>query len=82
MHENVNLYMTILKTILNIIENEDFTLFSGKRDYSYPPDNMLSVGPKMDGGPNIKYFESPETLTALESVKNWLQKNGKKVCGI
>ncbi|XP_057661978.1 SWI/SNF complex subunit SMARCC2 [Diorhabda carinulata] len=39
---------------------------------------MLSIGPKMDGGPNIKYFESPETLTALEAVKNWLQKNGKK----
>ncbi|XP_072401811.1 SWI/SNF complex subunit SMARCC2 isoform X1 [Diabrotica undecimpunctata] len=39
---------------------------------------MLSVGPKMDGGPNIKYFESPETLTALEAVKSWLQKNGKK----
>lgn len=32
----------------------------------------------MDGGPNLKYFESPETLTALEAVKNWLQKNGKK----
>uniref|UniRef100_A0A6P7GRZ5 SWI/SNF complex subunit SMARCC2-like n=1 Tax=Diabrotica virgifera virgifera TaxID=50390 RepID=A0A6P7GRZ5_DIAVI len=39
---------------------------------------MLSVGPKMDGGPNIKYFEAPETLTAFEAVKNWLQKNGKK----
>lgn len=43
---------------------------------------MLSVGPKMDGGPNIKFFESPETLTALEGVKNWLQKNGKKVCKV
>nr|XP_023013071.1 SWI/SNF complex subunit SMARCC2 [Leptinotarsa decemlineata] len=39
---------------------------------------MLSIGPKMDGGPNTKYFESPETLTALEGVKQWLQKNGKK----
>nr|CAH7717470.1 unnamed protein product [Callosobruchus chinensis] len=39
---------------------------------------MLSIGPKMDGGPNIKFFESPETLTALESVKQWLQKNAKK----
>ncbi|CAH1103195.1 unnamed protein product [Psylliodes chrysocephalus] len=39
---------------------------------------MLSIGPKMDGGPNVKYFESPETLTALEGVKQWLQKNGKK----
>lgn len=40
---------------------------------------MMSIGPKMDGGPNIKYLESPETLTALEGVKQWLQKNGKKV---
>lgn len=40
---------------------------------------MLSIGPKMDGGPNTKYFESQETLNALEGVKNWLQKNAKKV---
>ncbi|XP_076262537.1 SWI/SNF- related protein mor isoform X2 [Rhynchophorus ferrugineus] len=39
---------------------------------------MMSIGPKMDGGPNTKYFESPETLNALEGVKNWLQKNVKK----
>ncbi|XP_066158946.1 SWI/SNF complex subunit SMARCC2-like isoform X1 [Euwallacea fornicatus] len=39
---------------------------------------MLSVGPKMDGGPNTKYFETPETLNSLEGVKNWLQKNAKK----
>ncbi|XP_060537166.1 SWI/SNF complex subunit SMARCC2 isoform X2 [Cylas formicarius] len=39
---------------------------------------MMSIGPKMDGGPNTKYFESPETLTALEGVKQWLQKNAKK----
>lgn len=32
----------------------------------------------MDGSPNTKYFESTETLTALEGVKNWLQKNAKK----
>lgn len=40
---------------------------------------MLSIGPKMDGSPNTKYFETPETLTALEGVKLWLQKNAKKV---
>ncbi|XP_019765050.2 SWI/SNF complex subunit SMARCC2 isoform X1 [Dendroctonus ponderosae] len=39
---------------------------------------MMSIGPKMDGGPNTKYFESTETLNALEGVKNWLQKNAKK----
>lgn len=42
----------------------------------------MSIGPKMDGGPNTKYFESPETLNALEGVKNWLQKNVKKVIEI
>lgn len=40
---------------------------------------MMALGPKKDGGPSVKYFESPETLTALESVKQWLQKNAKKV---
>lgn len=39
----------------------------------------MTIGPKMDGGPNTKYFESAETLNALEGVKNWLQKNAKKV---
>ncbi|XP_050314370.1 SWI/SNF complex subunit SMARCC2 isoform X2 [Anthonomus grandis grandis] len=39
---------------------------------------MMSIGPKLDGGPNTKYFESPETQNALEGVKNWLQKNAKK----
>ncbi|CAG9773630.1 unnamed protein product [Ceutorhynchus assimilis] len=39
---------------------------------------MLSIGPKMDGSPNAKYFESPETLSSLEGVKSWLQKNAKK----
>lgn len=39
----------------------------------------MPFGPKKDGGPNVKYFESPETLTSLETVKQWLQKNAKKV---
>ncbi|XP_044765118.1 SWI/SNF complex subunit SMARCC2 [Coccinella septempunctata] len=39
---------------------------------------MMPFGPKKDGGPNVKYFESPETLTSLETVKQWLQKNAKK----
>ncbi|XP_019875838.1 SWI/SNF complex subunit SMARCC2 isoform X2 [Aethina tumida] len=39
---------------------------------------MLSLGPKMDGSPNTKYFECNETLAALEGVRLWLQKNGKK----
>ncbi|CAH0562382.1 unnamed protein product [Brassicogethes aeneus] len=39
---------------------------------------MLSLGPKMDGSPNTKYFECQETLAALECVRLWLQRNGKK----
>ncbi|CAH1375846.1 unnamed protein product [Tenebrio molitor] len=39
---------------------------------------MMAYGPKKDGSPNVKYFESPETLAALELVRQWLQKNGKK----
>ncbi|KRT79087.1 hypothetical protein AMK59_7765 [Oryctes borbonicus] len=39
---------------------------------------MIAYGPKKDGSPNTKYFESPETLNALETVKQWLQKTVKK----
>lgn len=41
---------------------------------------MLSLGPKKDGGPNAKFFESPEVLAQLDGVKQWLLKNCKKVC--
>lgn len=40
---------------------------------------MLAFGPKKDGGPNVKFFESPETLALFDGIKNWLQKNCKKV---
>ncbi|KAK9509493.1 hypothetical protein O3M35_006800 [Rhynocoris fuscipes] len=39
---------------------------------------MLAFGPKKDGGPNVKFFEAPETLTLFDGIKNWLQKNCKK----
>ncbi|KAK6639223.1 hypothetical protein RUM43_007493 [Polyplax serrata] len=39
---------------------------------------MMSLGPKKDGGPNIKFFESPETLSLFDGIKSWLQKNCKK----
>ncbi|XP_073999997.1 SWI/SNF- related protein mor isoform X2 [Rhodnius prolixus] len=39
---------------------------------------MLAFGPKKDGGPNVKFFESPETLALFDGIKNWLQKNCKK----
>jgi len=40
---------------------------------------MLALGPKKDGSPNVKFFESPETLNMLEGVRTWLMKNHKKV---
>lgn len=40
---------------------------------------MLALGPKKDGGPNTKFFESQEILTQLDAVKQWLLKNCKKV---
>lgn len=40
---------------------------------------MMTLEPKKNGGPNIKFFESPETISLLEGVKTWLQKNYKKV---
>ncbi|CAM1321518.1 SMARCC1 (predicted), partial [Pycnogonum litorale] len=33
---------------------------------------------KKDGGPNIKFFESVETIAQFDSVRTWLQKNCKK----
>lgn len=40
---------------------------------------MLAFGPKKDGSPNVKFFESAETLAALEVVRQWLHKTVKKV---
>lgn len=40
---------------------------------------MLALGPKKDGGPNAKFYESPETISLFDGVKSWLQKNCKKV---
>lgn len=40
---------------------------------------MNTLGPKKDGSPNIDFFQSPETLQGFESIRQWLQKNCKKV---
>lgn len=37
---------------------------------------------KPNGGPNVKYFESLDTVAQMDSVKSWLQKNYKKVRNI
>lgn len=42
---------------------------------------MALIQRKKDGGPNVKYFESIETVAQMDSVKSWLQKNYKKVTG-
>lgn len=41
----------------------------------------MNLGPKKDGSPNADFFQSPESLQGFESVRLWLQKNHKKVCG-
>ena len=40
---------------------------------------MATLGPKKDGGPNLEYFQSPETLQGFETVRLWLAKTCKKV---
>lgn len=50
-----------------------------KRQYIYFPCKMNFLSPKKDGSPNAKFFESPETMSLLDGVKSWLQKNAKKV---
>lgn len=39
---------------------------------------MSVISPKKDGGPNIEFYQSAETLQAFESIRQWLQKNCKK----
>ena len=40
---------------------------------------MVSLQPKNSGGPIVKFWDAPETITALEHVKGWLSKHAKKV---
>lgn len=40
---------------------------------------MALLGPKKDGGPNTEFFQSPESMQGFETVRQWLQKNCKKV---
>lgn len=39
---------------------------------------MVSLQPKNSGGPIVKFWDAPETISALEHVKGWLSKNAKK----
>lgn len=40
---------------------------------------MALLGPKKDGGPNVEFFQSPEIMQGFEQVRQWLQKNCKRV---
>lgn len=40
----------------------------------------MPLGPKKDGGPNNKFYESAETIAAFDPVRQWLGRNCKKVC--
>ncbi|ELU01612.1 hypothetical protein CAPTEDRAFT_182223 [Capitella teleta] len=39
----------------------------------------MSVQRKKDGSPNVKFWESADTLSQFDVIKTWLQKNCKKV---
>ena len=41
--------------------------------------NKMAVQRKKDGSPNVRFYESTETIAQFDSVKSWLQKNCKKV---
>ncbi|XP_055377454.1 SWI/SNF complex subunit SMARCC2-like [Condylostylus longicornis] len=39
---------------------------------------MVTLGPKKDGGPNLEFFQSAESLQGFETIRQWLQKTCKK----
>ncbi|XP_060805963.1 SWI/SNF complex subunit SMARCC2 isoform X2 [Amyelois transitella] len=39
---------------------------------------MTAICPKKDGGPNVDFFQSPESLAQFDQIRVWLQKNCKK----
>ena len=39
----------------------------------------MALQRKKDGSPNVRYFESSETISQYDGVKQWIQKNCKKV---
>lgn len=39
----------------------------------------MNLEPKKDGGPNVDFFQSAESLQSFENVRVWLQKHHKKV---
>ncbi|XP_052824870.1 SWI/SNF complex subunit SMARCC1 isoform X2 [Octopus bimaculoides] len=41
-------------------------------------EEKMALQRKKDGGPNVKFFESVETIAMFDSVRTWLHKNCKK----
>lgn len=39
----------------------------------------MALHKKKDGSPNVKFFETVETIAQFDSVRTWLNKNYKKV---
>lgn len=39
----------------------------------------MALTKKKDGSPNVKFFETVETIAQFDSVRTWLNKNYKKV---
>lgn len=40
---------------------------------------MSLLVPKKDGGPNVEFFQSPESIQGFEQIRQWLHKTNKKV---
>ena len=44
-----------------------------------PVGGGTAVGRKKDGGPSTKFWESSETISQFETVRQWIGKHYKKV---
>ncbi|KAM6967606.1 SWI/SNF complex subunit SMARCC1-like [Aplochiton taeniatus] len=51
---------------------------TGSSGSALGPVGGSTVGRKKDGGPSSKFWESPETVSQLETVRSWIGKNYKK----
>ena len=71
-------WLTLLKIVTLYFLSR---LFQSKQKQSQTvhSQKMASVQPKNSGGPISKFWEAPETISALEIVKTWLCKHAKKV---
>ena len=46
---------------------------------SHAAKSKMAFHRKKDGGPNVKFYESVETIAQFDTVRTWLYKNCKKV---